>query len=163
MRSWRALLGASACPDRGLRRRQSRHRDAERAARHVVEPELVTQMDRVWVAPMLAADPDLHALARLAPLVHGDAHQSPHALLVDGLERVARQDLLLQVADDEGPRGVVARETERGLRQVVGAEGEELGLLSDLARGERGARDLDHGPELVRNANAGFLLHRFGD
>src|SRR5438445_12508512 len=101
MRSWRALLGASACPDRGLGRRQPRHRDAERAARHVVEPQLVTPVDRVGVSPMLAADPDLPALARLAPLVHGNPQQSPYSLLAGRLERVARQGLLSPVADAE--------------------------------------------------------------
>ena len=123
----------------------------------------MTQVDGVRVTAVLAADPDLHSLAGLAALFHRDLHQPPHAFLVDRLERVARQDLLLQVADDERALGVVAREAERGLRQVVGAEGEELRLLRDLARGQRGARDLDHGAELVGNANAGFLLDRFRD
>jgi hypothetical protein len=31
-----------------------------------------------------------------------------------------------------------------GLREVVGAEREELGRLGDLRRGDRGARELDH-------------------
>src|SRR5882672_5666800 len=153
IRSPSALLRPSARSDRGLRRRQPRHRHPERAARHVVQAEFVTQVDRVGVSPVLAADPDLHALACLATLGHSDAHQAAHALLVDRLERVAGQDLLLQVADDESPLRVVAREAERGLRQVVGAEGEELRLLRDLARRQSGARDLDHGAELVGHAN----------
>src|SRR5207253_4744529 len=100
--------------------RESRYRDAEWAARDVVEPQLVTQVDGVRVTAVLAADPDLHSLAGLATLFDRDPHQPAHAFLVDRLERVARQDLLLQVADDESALGVVAREAEGGLRQVVG-------------------------------------------
>ena len=108
---------------------------------------------------MLAADPDLQIRPRLAPLPHRQLHQPADPVLVDGLERISRQDLLLQVADDEVPLGVVAREPERRLRQVVGAEGEELGLRCDLAGGERGPRDLDHRAELVRHCDSLLLLH----
>src|SRR6266550_6771618 len=108
------LLRASAFSDRGLRRRQPRYRDAERAARDVVEAELVAQVDGVRVSPMLAADPDLEVLARLASFLDRDLHQTSHTGHVNRLERVARKDLLFEVADDESPLGVVARETERG-------------------------------------------------
>src|SRR5207244_4659735 len=101
MRSWRALLGASADPDRGLRRRQSRHRDAERAARHVVQPQLVAQVDRVRVSPMLAADAHLEPAPRLAPFLDRDLHQPAYPGHVNRLERVARLDLLLLVAGAE--------------------------------------------------------------
>ena len=59
--------------------------------------------------------------------------QLADAVDVDRLERVDRQDLLLQVRRHE-PLDVVAAEAERHLRQVVGAEAEELGLLGDLVR-----------------------------
>src|SRR4029077_15850985 len=101
-------------------------------------------MDRVGVSPMLAADANLEVLSRLSSFRDRDRHQAADALFVDGLERVAREDLLLEVADDERALGVVAAESKRGLREIVGAEGEELGLLRDLAGGPRGARDLDY-------------------
>jgi hypothetical protein len=46
---------------------------------------------------------------------------------------------LLEVVGQE-LAGVVAREAHRHLRQVVGAEGEELGLLADAVGHQRGTR-----------------------
>ena len=46
-------------------------------------------------------------------------------------------------------RVVVAREAHGGLRQIVGAEAEELGFFGDLVGGEGGARDLDHGADHI--------------
>jgi hypothetical protein len=40
---------------------------------------------------------------------------------------------------------VVAREAEAGLREVVGAEREELGVACDVAGHEACAGQLDHG------------------
>ena len=47
---------------------------------------------------------------------------------------------------------------EGGLRQVVGAEAEELGVLGDLAGAQRGARQLDHGADEVGRLDAGRRL-----
>ena len=71
---------------------------------------------------MLAADPDLEIAPGLAAFLDRDLHQPPHAGHVDRLERVAGQDLLFEVADDESSLGVVAREAEGGLGEVVCAE-----------------------------------------
>ena len=65
------------------------------------------------------------------------------------------QNPLGQVRLDEVAR-VVAAEAERGLRQVVGAEAEELGVLGDLVRGQRSARNLDHRADLVMHGPARF-------
>ena len=46
--------------------------------------------------------------------------------------------------DAEEARGVVARDAEGRLRQIVGAEREELGRLGDFAGQQRGARQFDH-------------------
>jgi len=58
-------------------------------------------------------------------------------------KRARPQGLLLHdfeflVARQEAP-GAVTRHAERGLREVVGAEAEELGGLRDLVGGERTA------------------------
>src|SRR5207302_8110571 len=55
----RSLLVFGRVSDGGLRRGQSRHRDAERAARHVVQAQAVAQVDGVGVSAVLAADADL--------------------------------------------------------------------------------------------------------
>ncbi len=61
--------------------------------------------------------------------------------------------------------GVVAADAEGGLRQVVGAEAEEVGDGGDLVGGQSGARQLDHRAELVLDGRArlggDLLCHRF--
>src|SRR5579862_6946649 len=52
----RAGLG---CLERSLRRRQAGNRQPVRGARHVIEPDLVAELDRRRVAAVLAADADL--------------------------------------------------------------------------------------------------------
>jgi hypothetical protein len=54
---------------------------------------------------------------------------------------------------------IVTADTERGLGQIVGAEGEELGFLGDLASHERGARQLDHRADEVFERAALFGEH----
>jgi hypothetical protein len=51
-----------------------------------------------------------------------------------------------------GSARVVARVAERELRQVVGAEAEEVGDLGDLVGGDRRTRDLDHRADLDSRA-----------
>ena len=70
-----------------------------------------------------------------------------HARPVDRLERRAVEDPLLEVVREEAGLDVVARQAERGLREVVRAEGEEVGLLRDPVGDEARARELDHRPD----------------
>ena len=49
---------------------------------------------------------------------------------------------------------VVAAHAERGLRQVVGAEAEELGILGDLIGDHAGARHFDHRADQVLDLRA---------
>jgi hypothetical protein len=46
--------------------------------------------------------------------------------------------------------------------EVVGPEGEELGLGRDLARRDAGARDLDHGADHVLDLDPVLLLGLLG-
>jgi transcriptional regulator of arginine metabolism len=80
---------------------------------------------------VLAADPDLQVLARLSSARDGHPDQFADAFLVEGLERVFRENALLDVGREERAR-VVAAVAERPLREVVRAEGEELRDLRDL-------------------------------
>lgn len=64
------------------------------------------------------------------------------------LERVLLQDALLQVHRKKLAH-VVPRVAEGHLRQVVGAEGEELGGLGDLSRHQRRPGHLNHGAHPV--------------
>src|SRR5215469_1797306 len=157
------LLRGGAVGHHRLGGGQAGHRDAVGAAGHVVQAEFVARVDRVRVAAVLAANADLEVRPGGAALADRPVHQTAHALAVDGLERVDLEDLLLQVPDDELALGVVPRVAERGLGQVVRAEGEELGVLRDVPRDQRGSRDLDHRAELVVQVDALLALHRLGD
>jgi hypothetical protein len=74
---------------------------------------------------MLAADAELDVRARRPAPLGRDLDQLADALDVEADERIAREDALVDVGRQEAP-GVVAADAEGGLRQVVGAEGEEL-------------------------------------
>src|SRR5258705_13377017 len=116
------------CPGhRGLRSREPGDGDAVRRAGHVVEPDGLAFPDRIRVAAVLAADPELEAGLRRAALVDRGLHQ-PGDRIVERLERVDRQDPVLDVLQEKSALGVVAAVAERHLGQVVRAEAEEVGL-----------------------------------
>jgi hypothetical protein len=104
---------------------------------------MVAEVDRRRVAAVIAADAHLEVGARRAAALDSHLDQLADALLVDRLERVFGDDLLVDVVGQE-PADVVARVAERHLREVVGAERKELGMLGDLLGDERRARDFDH-------------------
>src|SRR5688500_16387826 len=143
--------------DRRLRRREARDRHPIRRRRHVGETGVVAERDRRWVAAVLAADPDLETRARPAPALDRDPHHGAEAVAVEHLERVRRDDLLLAVCGEEALLRVAPRDPQERLREVVRAEGEELGFRRDLVGDEARARDLDHRPELVGHLLAALL------
>src|SRR5581483_153279 len=148
--------------DRGLRRGETGHGHAEGRAGDVVETRRVAEGDGGGIAAMLAADADLEAGPRLAAALGAEAHELAHPVPVDGDERVDLEDRPLRVVGEDR-RGIVARQPEAGLGEVVGAEREELGAClagGDLVGLERGARQLDHGADLVFELDARLLLDR---
>ena len=76
---------------------------------------------------------------------------------VERLERVGLENLLVEVQRDEGALDVVAGVAKAHLREVVGAEGEEVGVLADLVGGDGGARNLDHAAHGDVELDAGLL------
>src|SRR5438270_9878435 len=97
----------------------------------------MAKVNRRRVAAVLAADADLEITPRLAAFLDRDLHQAPDSDGIQRLEWVHRQDLLLDVLQQELAFGIVAREAERGLRQVVGAERKELRVLGNVSGGQR--------------------------
>ena len=125
----------------------------------------MAELDRVGIAAVLAADAELEVGPGLAAPGHGGLHELAHAGLVDRGEGVLLHDFELGVVREERA-GVVARHAEAGLREVVGAEAEELGGLGNFVGGERAARDLDHGANrvvdlhlLLRHDLTGHAVH----
>ncbi len=109
---------------------------------------------------MLAADADLQVRLGRTAALNADLHQAADAIDIDRLERILRDDVRLQVMADEAAI-IVTAHAQGGLRQVVGAEAEELRLLRDLVGHHAGARQFNHGAHQVFHLDALFLEHRF--
>src|SRR5665647_2110090 len=148
-------LEFAALFDGCLRRGKPCHRDAERRAAHVVHAGAVAELDALGIAAVLAADAHLEVGPGAAAPLDAHLHELADALLVEGRERVGRPDLLLLGdVEREELAGVVAAHAEGHLREVVGAEAEELRHFGDLVGGERRARDLDHRADQVVDGHA---------
>ena len=61
----------------------------------------MAERDRLRLAAVLAADPELDVVAGPAPALDRDLHQVADAALVDRLERVALEHARLQVVGEE--------------------------------------------------------------
>jgi len=83
---------------------------------------------------VFAANPDLEIGACGAAFLDAHLDQLPDAFLIERLERVVREDVLLDVEGQEAAR-IIAAQAHRRLRQVVGAEAKELSNLSEAVRG----------------------------
>src|SRR6266513_5576041 len=117
--------------ERRLGRGETGDGHAERRAGHVVHAHTVTELYRRRLAAMLPADADLELGPRAPAQLDGQLDELADALLIEHLERVVPQDAVLHVERQE-PAGVVARQAEGGLREVVRSKGEKLGVLGDL-------------------------------
>src|SRR2546425_1048 len=98
---------------------------------------------------MFAADPDLEVPPDFAALLDAHPHELADPVAVDRLERVVREDALLDVVQEELRLRVVAAVPHRRLGQVVRPEREEFGVMGDCVGDESGPRDFDHRAELV--------------
>src|SRR5262249_46659578 len=65
---------------RRLRRSQTRDRNSVRRRAHVVQADLVEEMDRRWIASMLAADAELEIRSPLSSTFDPNSDESPHTL-----------------------------------------------------------------------------------
>ena len=82
---------------RRLRSRQPRDRHAVRRATHVVEADLLEELNRRGIAAVFAADAELDVRPVWRPFVDGHLHELAHAGLIDRGERVLLHDLELRV------------------------------------------------------------------
>src|SRR5258708_17132471 len=108
---------------------------------------------------MLSANDDMEMWTRLTYTLNGDVDQLSDAFTIESGERVLFQYAAIEI-DGQELTHVVAGETERSLREIVGAEGEELGLCGNFRGGQARARQLDHGAYKVLNG-CGFALEDF--
>ncbi len=115
------------------------------------------ERDRGRVAAVLAADAELEVGLDRASALGPERHELADALLIDRLERVLLEHAVLEVDREEPVLGVVAREADGRLREVVRAEAEEVGRLGELGGAQRRARQLDHRADQVVERLAGRL------
>src|SRR4029077_10540776 len=98
--------------------------------RDVIQPNLVAERDGGGIAAMLAANADLEIGPRLAAARNRDLDEFPDAVAIDRNKRIDLQNSLGDVGAKESG-GVVAADAIGRLRQIVGAEREELRGLGD--------------------------------
>ena len=99
----------------------------------------MAETNRVGVSAMLSADAKLEFFAGLAPPFCRNLNELAHAFDIERHKRIARDHALAQIVVQEHA-GIVAANADGGLRQIVGAEGEELRRLGDVAGAQRRAR-----------------------
>ena len=114
---------------------EARDGNSEGGAADVVEADGVAELDGAWVAAVFTADAALEIFAGLAAELDSQLDQLTDAAGVERLERVALEDFLLHIFGKKAA-GVVAAVTEGHLRQVVGAEAEELGGVGQFIGGD---------------------------
>ena len=107
------------------------------------------------VATVLTAHAELQPRLGRPATLGADPHEFTDAGLVDGVERIGLQQALLEVLRHHPALDVVTAESERQLREVVGAEAEEVRHLGDLVGTHRCTRRLDHRAD----GDGGLLLH----
>src|SRR4051812_9724376 len=132
----------------GMRGGEAGDRDAERGARHIIEPDRVTELHAPGLSSVLPADADLELRAHASSCGYGKLNKLSNPGLVKDLERVVRKDSPIHVTRKEASR-IVAGQSICSLCEVVCSEGEELRLSGDLVGGECGARQLDHRADRV--------------
>src|SRR5262249_20344082 len=105
----------------GLRRCQSRDRHPIRGTAHIVESDLITELDRGRIAAVLAADSDFEVRPRGPALFEAHLDEDAHTIAIQLLERIGFQDPFRHVIHND-LAGIIAGETERRLSQVVRAK-----------------------------------------
>src|SRR5207237_2764116 len=118
------------------------------------QSDLMAERDRGRISAMLAANADLDIRPGLAAARNTDLHQLADAVAIDRDERIDLQDSLRDVSAEESG-GVIAADAIGRLRQIVGAERKELRRLGDVASHEAGARQFDHGADLISQLGSG--------
>ena len=124
--------------NRGLTRRQARHRHAERRARHVVQADGMAEEDRWCITTVLPADAQLEIAPSGASLHTSSLNQLADPGRVKRSKWVHWQDALGQVVGQERSN-VITAVTEGHLREVVGTEG-KVSTLGDFVGRQRRSR-----------------------
>ena len=104
---------------------------------------------------MLAADAYFQIRFDAAATLRAEAHQLAYAFAVEHLERIVGENLPVDVCRQKAAR-VIAAQAKRRLRQIIRAEREEVGMLSNLAGGQSSTWQLDHSSDCVLDLHPVF-------
>ena len=88
-------------------RRQSGDRHPEGRAGNIIEPHVVALSDRLRIAAVFAANAALQVRIDGASFFYSDGHQFADSVLVDGGERIVRQDLVFHIIDQKPGLGII--------------------------------------------------------
>ena len=109
---------------------------------------------------MLAANAEFNVGTGGAATLSGEFNQLAHAVLVEGDEGILLENALLFIMLDE-TSCIVAADAEGSLREVVGAEAEELGMFSDVTCAQCGTGQFDHRADHIVDAGSRSGEHFF--
>ena len=90
-----------------------------RGATHIIHPNVITEFHRSRVPPLLSANPYLEVSVGPSTFVHTHFDQLPDTVLINGLKRIGRQYLLLQIVTHK-PANIITAETKPHLGEVIG-------------------------------------------
>ena len=110
---------------------------------------------------MFATNSQFYAGSRRTSSLGGQTHQFAYAFPVDGNKRIVFQYPLFAINLDKRS-GVVSRQAESRLRQIVGAEAEKFRRFGDLACSKGSAWQFDHGANGVLDLAPFFPGYFFG-
>src|ERR1700760_4111734 len=111
--------------------RQTRYRYTKWRAGNIIQTRVVTEANGCRIAAMLAANAELETVARLTAACRRDANKFADTIDIDGDERIARDHTLVDVLVEKHA-GIVARQNQKGLREIVWGGGKKKGGVGGL-------------------------------
>ena len=101
---------------------QPGYRDPEGGAAYIVEAQAMAESNRLGISTVFAADSDFQLWTDAAAFFNRHFHELSDPFLIKALERILREDALVNVSDEEAGFGVVTRVTKGHLGKVIGSE-----------------------------------------
>jgi hypothetical protein len=139
---------------------------SEWRARNFGQANGLAELDGVRVTTVLTADTNVKTWVNFSGFFDAHFHELANTISIDGLEGISFIDTFIDKELEESS-GIISGDTQSELGQIVGTEGQEIDLWSDLLGGDAHSWDFDHGSnfvvdilrELVSSINDDFLDH----